>query len=83
MKCGFLGFLVAAAVSVFVSSTASAAEIKVLASGATKEVIDEILPAFEKTSGHKVTIVFTGTANIKKRISAGEVYDLVRRRARH
>ena len=77
MKCGFLGFLVAAAVSVFVSSTASAAEIKVLASGATKEVIDEILPAFEKTSGHKVTIVFTGTANIKKRISAGEVYDLV------
>jgi len=63
--------------SLFLSGTASAAEIKVLASGATKEVIDEILPAFEKTSGHKVAIAFAGTANIKKRIAAGEMYDLV------
>jgi molybdate transport system substrate-binding protein len=69
--------VIAVAVSLFVSGIASAAEIKVLASGATKEVIDEVLPAFEKTSGHKVTIAFTGTANIKKRIAAGEVYDLV------
>jgi molybdate transport system substrate-binding protein len=59
------------------ASSASAAEIKVLASGATKEVIDEILPPFEKGSGHKVVVAFTGTANIKKRIAAGEVYDLI------
>jgi molybdate transport system substrate-binding protein len=64
-------------VGLFTSSAVSAAEIKVLASGATKEVVDEILPAFEKSSGHKVVIAFTGTANIKKRIAAGEVYDLV------
>jgi molybdate transport system substrate-binding protein len=64
-------------VGVFMSCTASAAEIIVLASGATKEVIDEILPPFEKSSGHQVVIAFTGTANIKKRIEAGEVYDLV------
>jgi ABC-type molybdate transport system substrate-binding protein len=50
----------------------SAAEIKVLASGATEEIINEIVPAFEKASGHKVAIAFTGTANIKKRIAAGE-----------
>jgi molybdate transport system substrate-binding protein len=70
------GTTICAAGSVFASSV-SAAEIKVLASGATKEVIDEMLPAFEKASGNKVGIVFTGTANIKKRIAAGEVFDLV------
>ena len=69
--------VIAIAVSLFVSGIASAEEIKVLASPATKEVIDELLPAFEKTSGHKVTIAFTGTPDIKNRISAGEVYDLV------
>lgn len=71
------GFIVATAVGLFISGAASAAEIKVIASGATKEIINEILPAFEKNSGHKVAIEFTGTANIKKRIAAGETYDLV------
>ncbi|WFU18614.1 substrate-binding domain-containing protein [Bradyrhizobium sp. CB3481] len=70
-------FIVATAVGLLVSGAASAAEIKVLASGATKEIINEILPAFEKDSGHKVAITFTGTANIKKRIAAEETYDLV------
>jgi|SRR6185312_693941 molybdate transport system substrate-binding protein len=69
--------VVAVALSLFVSATASAAEIKVLASGATKEVIDEVIPEFEKASGHKVTIIFTGAAKIKERIAAGEVYDVV------
>lgn len=71
------GFIVATAVGLFISGAASAAEIKVIASGATKEIINEILPAFEKNSSHKVAIEFTGTANIKKRIAAGETYDLV------
>lgn len=72
-----LGFILVAAASLFQFNIARAADITVLASGATKEVIDEILPSFEKSSGHKVGIAFTGTANIKKRIAAGEVYDLV------
>ncbi|MGY3492786.1 MULTISPECIES: molybdate ABC transporter substrate-binding protein [unclassified Bradyrhizobium] len=71
------GFIVATAVFLLVSGAASAAEIKVLASGATKEIINEILPAFEKDSGHKVAITFAGTANIKRHIAAGETYDLV------
>jgi len=69
--------IIAGTVCLFVSFAANAAEVKVLASGATKEVIDELLPAFEKSSGNKVTIAFTGTANIKKRIAAGEAYDLI------
>lgn len=72
-----LGFILVAAASLFQFNIAGAAEITVLASGATKEVIIELLPQFEKSSGYKVAMTWTGTANIKKRIAAGEVYDLV------
>ena len=72
-----LGFILVAAASVFSLDTARAAEVTVLAVAATKEVIVELVPQFEKNSGHKVSITWTGSANIKKRIAAGEVYDLV------
>lgn len=72
-----LGFILVAAASVFSFDTARAAEVTVLAVAATKEVIVELVPQFEKNSGHKVSITWTGSANIKKRIAAGEVYDLV------
>jgi molybdate transport system substrate-binding protein len=71
------GLIIVAATSLFHFTIAQAGEITILASGATKEVIAELIPQFEKTSGNKVTITWTGTANIKKRIAAGEVYDLV------
>ena len=70
-------FIVAAAASIILCGVASAAEIKVLASGATKEAYVELVPEFEKSSGHKVVTTWTGSANIKKQIAAGEVYDLV------
>ena len=72
-----IGSFVAAAASLLLSSMASAADIKVLAAGATEEIFAELVPQFEKSSGHKVVTTFTGTASIKKQISAGEVYDLV------
>jgi len=72
-----LGFIVAAAASLFLSGMASAAEITVLASGATKEAYLELIPLFENGSAHKVVTTWSGTADIKKRIAAGEVYDLV------
>ncbi len=52
---------------------ASAAEIKVLAAGATKETYLELVPQFEKSSGHKAVTTWSGTVNIKKRIADGEV----------
>jgi len=69
--------LLAATAALFVVSSASAAEIKVLASGATKEAYLELVPQFEKASGHKVVTTWAGTVDIKKRIAAGEVFDLV------
>jgi len=69
--------LLAATAALFVVSSASAAEIKVLASGATKEAYLELVPRFEKASGHKVVTTWAGTVDIKKRIAAGEVFDLI------
>jgi molybdate transport system substrate-binding protein len=68
---------VAATVCFFLSHTASAAEIKVLASGATKEVYLDLIPQFEQSSGNKAVTTWSGSADIKKRIAAGEVYDVV------
>ena len=72
-----LKFVLVGAVSLFQFNIAWATEITVLAVGPTKEVIVELVPQFEKNSGHKVATTWTGTANIKKRIAAGEIYDLV------
>jgi len=50
---------------------------KVLAPGAVKEVYLDLVPQFEQSSKHKVMTTWSGTADIKKRMAADEVYDLV------
>lgn len=63
--------------SVVVCSHAIAAEVSVLAPNAAKEPVMEAIASFEKSSGYKVTISWTGTEAITKRISEGEVADVV------
>jgi molybdate transport system substrate-binding protein len=60
-----------------IAGMARAAEIKVLSTQATEEAYRELVPQFEKASGHKVTTVFTGTLDANKRLAAGETYDLL------
>ena len=59
------------------AETAQADEIKVLASVVMKETYLELVPQFEKASKHKVVTVWSGTADIMKRMKAGESVDLV------
>jgi molybdate transport system substrate-binding protein len=73
---GLRSIVVAAAVLLF-SSIAHSAEVRLLASGALKDAYLELLPEFEKTSGHKVSAAWSSTTEIQKRIMAGEVADLV------
>jgi len=54
-----------------------ATEIKVLASNAVKEAFGNLIPAFEKDSGQKVTVIFASSTEIVNRISGGESVDLV------
>jgi len=58
-------------------ATAQGAEIKMIASNAVKEPYIQLVPQFEKASGHRVSIDWGGTADIIKRISGGEVADVV------
>jgi molybdate transport system substrate-binding protein len=58
-------------------NAAQADEIKVMASGGVKEAYLELMPSFEKATGHKVTTIWAGTEHINKRITEGEVVDIV------
>jgi molybdate transport system substrate-binding protein len=54
-----------------------AAEVKVLTSVALTAVLDELSPAFEKKTGHKLVIEYGLAADQKKRIQGGERADLI------
>jgi molybdate transport system substrate-binding protein len=60
-----------------VTGTAEAADISCLCSVAVKEAYLELLPQFEKESGHKVATTWSGTTETMKRLKAGEVFDMV------
>jgi molybdate transport system substrate-binding protein len=69
--------IIAVTGTLLLSSLAGATELKVLSTQATEEAYRELVPQFEKTTGHKVTTVFTGTLDANKRLAAGETYDLL------
>ena len=56
---------------------ASAADIKVLAPNAAKESVSEAISVFEKATGHKVVVTWSGTEAITKRVAEGESVDVV------
>jgi molybdate transport system substrate-binding protein len=59
------------------AETARAEEIRVMASNAFKEAYLELVPQFEHASKHRVVTTFIGSADIMKRMQAGESTDLV------
>jgi molybdate transport system substrate-binding protein len=69
--------IIGAASALLFSGMAGGAEIKVVSTQATQEAYLELVAQFEKTSGHKVTTVFSGTLNVQKRLADGEPCDLI------
>jgi molybdate transport system substrate-binding protein len=59
-----------------VCAAADAAEIRVLCSNGLKTVMEDLVPKFEKATGHKVAVTFGLAAGFKQRIEAGEAFDL-------
>jgi molybdate transport system substrate-binding protein len=59
------------------AGAAAAADVKVMASAAIKEAYLELVPQFEKTTEHKVATTWAGTVDMMKRLTGGEVFDLV------
>jgi molybdate transport system substrate-binding protein len=59
-----------------VANPVSAAELKFLAPTAMRAVMLDIVPQFERTSGHKVTVEFATVGVIADRLQKGEAADV-------
>jgi molybdate transport system substrate-binding protein len=59
-----------------ICGAAHAAEIKVLSGNGARAAVAELGERFERASGHKVAIDFAVNPEVKKRIDAGEAFDV-------
>jgi molybdate transport system substrate-binding protein len=57
-------------------TTAEAAEVKILTAGAMKAVVLELVPQFEKDTGHKAVVDNDTAGGLAKRVEGGEAFDL-------
>src|SRR5687768_10213727 len=53
------------------------AEIKLLSTGGIRPPIEELIPRFERASGHKVSATFAGGPAVQREIEAGTAADVV------
>jgi molybdate transport system substrate-binding protein len=53
------------------------ADIRVLTGGAPKEVLVELIPGFEKKTGHSVHVTYAVITAIRQKLAAGEKPDVV------
>jgi molybdate transport system substrate-binding protein len=72
LKIAAIGFA-----ALLTAGAASAAEIKVITSVGVKAILEELAPAFERTSGHKLKITYGTAVPLKRQIDSGETFDVV------
>ncbi|HEY1473867.1 MAG TPA: molybdate ABC transporter substrate-binding protein [Pseudolabrys sp.] len=68
--------LIAAALGLTIP-VAHAAEVKVLTAGAFRQVVDALVPNYERQTGNHVTVDNGTTGQLKKRIADGEAFDIL------
>jgi len=71
----FLATVFALVASVLTTG-ANAAELKVLSAGAMRAALQELAPAFEATSGHKLKIEFATAGVVEQRVAADDEIDV-------
>jgi len=69
-KIAFL-FLLAQSLAV------QAAEVKVFSGGGFRSVVTDVVPLFERATGHKVVATFDSNDGFERRIKAGESFDVL------
>jgi molybdate transport system substrate-binding protein len=69
-------FLTATLLAFAASNQLGAAEIKVFSPGSTEGAFSELLPQFEKASGHKITIEYGPVGALAARVRKGEAVDV-------
>src|SRR5437588_222952 len=71
--------VISAAVAVFaisISANVSAAEITLIAPGGIRAAVEQMIPAFEKKTGHTVKATFGSGNGTKQRVVKGEAFDV-------
>src|SRR3974377_550341 len=63
--------------AIMTAGVANAAEIKVIGSPGTREPYTQLVPGFEKATGHTVTTTWGGVNAVAKRVADGEIADVV------
>ena len=58
-------------------TAAQAAEINVISGGAIEPGLRAAAAAFEKQAGHKVKFTFNTTPQMRKRVAAGDTFDVI------
>ena len=58
------------------ASPVSSAELKIFGSRVTKMIVEDIGPQFERATGHRLVVLTDVAAVMKRRIEAGEPFDL-------
>ncbi len=68
---------VGAAALMLLAGAANAADIRVIGSVGTRQAYNQLVPAFETATGHKVTTTWGGVNDVAKRVAGGETADVV------
>jgi molybdate transport system substrate-binding protein len=76
-KSAIRSFACLALLASLATGTADAAELKVLCSGAMRAVLQELAPAFEKSSGNKLVIEYATSGEVEEKVMAGDDFDVV------
>jgi molybdate transport system substrate-binding protein len=58
------------------TGAADAAEIKVVSARSIRAVLQELTPAFEKSSGHKLVIEYATAGKVEEKVVADEAIDV-------
>ena len=70
--------LIGAALAALIgSATGHAAEVKIISANGMREVIAETKAKFEAATGHTLVVTVVETGEIRKRVLAGEPYDVI------
>lgn len=72
----FSSICVAAGIVFIGVSPASSDELKIFGSRVTKMIVEEVGPQFERATGHHLVVLTDVAAVMKRRIEAGEPFDL-------
>src|SRR5215467_7930190 len=68
--------LLVVSLAVCTSYTAMAADITLIAPGGIRAAVEQMIPAFEKKTGHKVKATFGSGLGTKAQVAKGEPFDV-------